>query len=304
MPSGQQTRGRAEAGVSTITAGRIFFPRTRRRLAANTIVYGLCWAIVAVAVFLAIFGPLLAPHDPNFSQLEFQFVGPFKAQGYLLGFDSQGRDLLSRLMAGARTSMLGPMLVVLMSMALGTVTAIVAAWRGGWTDSVLSTITDILFAFPAILLAILTSAVFGAGLVAPTIALAIAYTPYIARVLRSAAVRERARDYISAAEVQGLSTFAIGARHLVPNLAGLVVAQATLVFAWAMVDLAAISFLGLGVQAPTADWGVMVSTGEVGVLQGYPLEALSAGLCIVLVVVAVNLLGERMAERNEDRGRR
>lgn len=290
--------------MSTITAGRIFFPRTRRRVAANTIVYGLCWAIVAVAVFLAIFGPLLAPHDPNFSQLEFQFVGPFKAQGYLLGFDSQGRDLLSRLMAGARTSMLGPMLVVLMSMALGTVTAIVAAWRGGWTDSVLSTITDILFAFPAILLAILTSAVFGAGLVAPTIALAIAYTPYIARVLRSAAVRERARDYISAAEVQGLSTFAIGARHLVPNLAGLVVAQATLVFAWAMVDLAAISFLGLGVQAPTADWGVMVSTGEVGVLQGYPLEALSAGLCIVLVVVAVNLLGERMAERNEDRGRR
>lgn len=290
--------------MSTVTAGRIFFPRTRRRLAANTIVYGTCWAIIGIAVFLAIFGPLLAPHDPNFSQLEFQFVGPFKAQGYLLGFDSQGRDLLSRLMVGARTSMLGPMLVVLMSMALGTVTAIVAAWRGGWTDSVLSTITDILFAFPAILLAILTSAVFGAGLVAPTIALAIAYTPYIARVLRSAAVRERARDYISAAEVQGLSTFQIGARHLVPNLAGLVVAQATLVFAWAMVDLAAISFLGLGVQAPTADWGVMVSTGEVGVLQGYPLEALSAGLCIVLVVVAVNLLGERMAERNEDRGRR
>jgi peptide/nickel transport system permease protein len=286
--------------MSTVTAGGLVFPRTRRRLAGNQIVYGLCWLIIALAVLLAIFGPLLAPKDPNASNLTFQYVGPFKAQGYLLGFDSQGRDLLSRLMTGARTSMLGPVFVVLLSMALGTVISIVAAWRGGWVDSVLGTILDILFAFPAILLAVLTAAVFGTGLTAPTIALAIAYTPYIARVLRSAAVRERARDYIAAGEVQGLSAFAICFRHLLPNLAGLFVAQATLVFAWAMVDLASISFLGLGVQAPTADWGVMVSTGESGVLQGYPLESLSAGLCIVLVVVAVNLLGERLAERNEE----
>jgi peptide/nickel transport system permease protein len=273
--------------------------RTRRRLAASTIVYGLCWVIVALAVLLAIFGPLLRPHDPNYSQLEFQFVGPFQAKGYLLGFDSQGRDVLSRLMVGARTSMLGPFLVVVMSMALGTVISIVAAWRGGWVDGGLGTVMDILFAFPGILLAVLAAAVFGTGLAAPTIALAIAYTPYIARVLRSAALRERAREYIAAAEVQGVSTFNICARHLLPNLGPLVVAQATLVFAWAMVDLAAISFLGLGVQPPTADWGVMVSTGETGVVQGYPLESLSAGLCIVLVVVAVSLLGERMSARSE-----
>jgi len=289
--------------MSTVSLGRpIVFPRTRRRLAASSIVYGLCWVILGIAVFLAIFGPLLAPHDPNSSQLEFQFVGPFQAKGYPLGFDSQGRDLLSRLMVGARTSMLGPALVVLMSMTLGTLISVLAAWRGGWVDSVLGTGMDILFAFPGILLAVLTAAVFGAGLAAPTIALAIAYTPYIARVLRSAAVSERARDYISAAEVQGLSSWTICGRHLIPNLGGLVVAQATLVFAWAMVDLAAISFLGLGVQAPTADWGVMVSTGQTGVLQGYPMESLSAGVCIVLVVVAVNLLGERIAARDERRG--
>lgn len=287
--------------MSAISAAPVLFPRTRRRLAGNTIVYGVCWAIVAAAVFLAVFGPLIRPHDPNFSQLEFQFVGPFKASGYLLGFDSQGRDLLSRLMVGARTSMLGPFLVVVMSMTLGTLVSITAAWRGGWVDSLLGTVMDILFAFPGILLAVLAAAVFGAGLAAPTIALAIAYTPYIARVLRSAAIRERARDYISAAEVQGLSSLTICVRHLIPNLAELVVSQATLVFAWAMVDLAAISFLGLGVQAPTADWGVMVSTGETGVLQGYPLESLSAGVCIVLVVVAVNLLGERIAARDEGR---
>jgi peptide/nickel transport system permease protein len=278
--------------------------RTRRRLAASTIVYGLCWVIVGLAVALAIFGPLLRPRDPNFSQLEFQFVGPFQAKGYLLGFDSQGRDLLSRLMVGARTSMLGPFLVVVLAMTLGTIISIVAAWYGRWVDSLLGTVMDILFAFPGILLAVLAAAVFGAGLGAPTIALALAYTPYIARVLRSAAVRERARDYVAAAEVQGISTFNICARHLLPNLGGLVVAQATLVFAWAMVDLAAISFLGLGVQPPTADWGVTVSTGETGVLQGYPLESLLAGLCIVLVVVAVSLLGERMSAANERRGMR
>jgi peptide/nickel transport system permease protein len=282
----------------------LVLPRTRRRLAASTIIYGLCLLIVGVAVVLAIFGPLLSPHDPNFSQLEFQFVGPFQAKGYPLGFDSQGRDLLSRLMVGARTSMLGPFLVVIMAMALGTIISIAAAWYGRWVDSLLGTVVDILFAFPGILLAVLAAAVFGVGLGAPTIALALAYTPYIARVLRSAAVRERAREYIAAAEVQGISTFNICARHLLPNLGGLVVAQATLVFAWAMVDLAAISFLGLGVQPPTADWGVMVATGETGVLQGYPLESLLAGLCIVLVVVAVSLLGERISAANERRAAR
>jgi peptide/nickel transport system permease protein len=286
-------------GAGAVTTGRLVFPHARRRLAASQIAYGICWLIVAVAVFFAVFGPYVRPHNPDYSMLQFQYVGPFQAKGYLLGFDSQGRDLLSRLMVGARTSMLGPLLVALMAMGAGTLISVVAAWWGGWIDSLLGTVMDILFAFPGILLAVLTAAVFGAGLIAPTIALAIAYTPYIARVLRSAAIRERARDYIAAAEVQGVSTWSICVRHLIPNLGQLVVAQATLVFAWAMVDLAAISFLGLGVQPPTADWGVMVSTGEAGVLQGYPLESLSAGLCIVFVVVAVNLLGERMAESGE-----
>ncbi len=285
--------------MSAISLRPSLFRRTRSKFAANSIVYGICWFIVGLAVFMAIFGPALAPHNPNFSQLQFQYVGPFQAKGYPLGFDSQGRDLLSRLMAGARTSMLGPAMVVVMTMCLGVIVAVVSAWRGGWVDSTLSTAMDILFAFPGILLAVLTAAVFGAGLTAPTIALAIAYSPYIARILRSAAVRERARDYIAAADVQGQSAWKICARHLVPNVAELIIAQGTLVFAWAMVDLASISFIGLGVQPPTADWGVMVQTGETGVLQGYPLESLSAGLCIVTVVVAVNLLGERAADRSE-----
>ena len=116
-----------------------------------------------------------------------------------------------------------------------------------------------------------------------------------AREARYAALAEWARR-------EGLSAVAICTRHLIPNVAPLIVSQATLLFAYAMVDLAAISFIGLGVQPPQADWGVMVATGKTGVLQGYPAESLAAGLCIVLVVVAVNLLGERLAARREARG--
>jgi peptide/nickel transport system permease protein len=269
----------------------------RRRVAGNDVVFVVCCVIVGLAVFLAIFGPLLAPQDPDASNLANAFVGP--VQGHLLGFDSQGRDLLSRLLTGARTSIAGPFLVVAIAMTAGSTLAVASAWAGGWTDSAISTVMDILFAFPAILLAILAAAVFGVGLTAPTLALAIAYTPYIARVLRGAALRERAREYVAACEVQGLSAIAICARHLIPNLMPMIVAQATLLFGYAMVDFAAISYIGLGVQPPTADWGVMVASGQAGVLQGYPAESLSAGLCIVVVVVAVNLLGERLAAKEE-----
>jgi peptide/nickel transport system permease protein len=272
----------------------------RRRFASNNILVIGCVAVIAVAVFVAAFGPLLAPHDPNDASLGNAYVGP--VPGHPLGYDSQGRDLFSRLLAGARTSMAGPFLVVAVAMVAGSVLAVTAAWAGRWVDSSISTVLDILFAFPAILLAVLAAAVFGAGLTAPTLALAIAYTPYIARVLRGAALRERTRDYVAACEVQGLSAVAICARHLIPNLTPLIVAQATLLFGYAMVDFAAISFIGLGVQPPTADWGVMVATGQSGVLQGYPMESLTAGLCIVVVVVAVNLLGERLAA-NDSEGR-
>jgi peptide/nickel transport system permease protein len=274
--------------------------RRRGRTAARSDKVAIaCLAVIGIAVFVAIFGPAIAPHDPNESNLNNAYLGP--GPGHLLGYDGQGRDLFSRLLVGARTAILGPAAVVAVALLAGGMLAIVAAWRGGWLDSTISVAVDILFAFPAILLAVLAAAVFGAGLTAAALAIAVAYMPYVARVLRSAAVRERAREYIAASEVQGLSGWLICTRHLVPNVAPLIVAQGTLMFAWAMVDLAAVSFLGLGVQAPQADWGVMVGTGQPGVLQGYPAESLSAGLSIVVVVVAVNLLGERLAQRHEER---
>ncbi len=254
-----------------------------------------CLLVVLGAGLLAVFGMTLAPRDPNDTDIVNAFVGPIS--GSPLGLDSQGRDILSRVIAGARPALTGPVLVVVMAMSAGSSLAIVAAWFGGSVDAVISTATDIMLGFPAIVLGVLAAAVFGPGILGPTLALGVAYTPYVTRVLRSVVLRERARDYIVVSEVMGLSSFAVATRHLVPNVAPMVLAQGTLLFGYAMVDFAAISFLGLGVQPPTADWGAMVAGGQRGVLLGYPAESLAAGTCIVAVVIAVNFLGERMSER-------
>jgi peptide/nickel transport system permease protein len=264
------------------------------------VVGAIALVIVVLAALTAIFGPLLAPHDPNASSLSAAYVGP--GSGHPLGYDGQGRDLLSRLLAGARTSLLGPLLVVGLSMTVGVLLAVVAAWRGGWVDSCISAFLDALFAFPGILLAILATALFGVGVTAASIALALAYMPYVARTVRSSALRERAQEYVAALEVQGASAVVICLRHLVPNVGSLIVAQATILFGYAMVDLAAISYIGLGVQPPQADWGVMVADGQSGLLQGYPAESLAAGGAIVIVVIAFNILGARLSGHTEEVG--
>jgi peptide/nickel transport system permease protein len=281
------------AGVTAVARRR---PGARRATSPLLIVSA---AVIVAATFVAVAGPLFAPYDPNLPHLSEYFVGP--SAEHLLGFDAQGRDVLSRLLVGARTSMIGPLAVTLICMTLGSLLAVTAAWRGGAYDAVISSGLDIVFAFPGILLAVLAAAVFGAGLLAPILALSVAYTPYVARVLRGAALRERAQQYVAALEVQGASATAICLRHLIPNMLHLIVAQATTLFGYAMVDLAAISYLGLGIQPPAADWGVMVSENQQGIIQGYPVASLAAGICIVIVVVAFNLLGERLYERGEAR---
>jgi peptide/nickel transport system permease protein len=268
----------------------------RRGFGGLGIAGGISAAVIAVAAVAAVAGPWIAPWNTTDPDSVLQFVGP--VSGHPLGFDVEGRDVLSRLLAGAQTSMIGPLAVVAVAMLAGVALAVTVAWRRGATDSTVSAGLDIVFAFPGILLAVLATAVFGAGLPAAAIALAVAYVPYVARVLRGAALKERGQPYIAALEVQGASGVSICLRHIVPNLTPLIVAQATIMFGWAMVDLAAISFLGLGVQAPKADWGVMISENAVGIQQGYPLPALAAGACVVITVIAFNVLGERLLERS------
>ena len=248
--------------------------------------------VAAVAAIVAVVGPLIAPHDPDSPNISKIWSG--REGGHLLGYDANGRDLLSRLLDGARSAMIGPLLVVAISIGCGVLIAIVAAWRGGRLDGLVGAGLDIAFAFPGILIAILVAAMFGAGITAAVTALSFAYTPYIARVVRGAAIQERSKPYIAALAVQGLSAIAICRRHLVPNIGGLIIAQATTLFGYAMVDLAAISFIGLGVQPPQADWGAMVNENLGGIVQGHPWPAAWCGACLIVVVVAFNVLGERL----------
>lgn len=256
-------------------------------------------AVLAAIVLCCVLAPLLAPYDPNAVDLAHVYAGPSGA--HLLGTDAIGRDLLSRLMYGGRTTLLVPLLVTVGSGLVGTALAMTAAWFGGWVDYVIARGFDVLFAFPGILLAILATAVLGPGLLTMTVALVIAYTPYIGRIVRSEAIRQRNLPYIAAASLQGGSRIGIWTRHLLPNVAPLLNAQLTLAYAYSLLDAAALSFLGLGIQPPTPDWGVMVSDGETGLTGGHPQESLYAGAMIVIVVVAVNVIGSRLADTAEAR---
>lgn len=157
---------------------------------------------------------------------------------------------------------------------------------------------DIVFAFPSLLIAILAVAVAGRGLTGPVIALSIVYVPYIARVVRSVALRERNLPYVDACRMLGFSGWRICTRHILPNVRGIIAAQATVAFASALMELAAVSFIGLGVQSPTAEWGVMVADGSSELLNGYAQQSLAAGGAIIVTVVAFSVLGERLTTRS------
>lgn len=263
----------------------------RDRLAA------VCMTLLALVVLVAVFAPLIAPHSPTEVNLSSAYLGP--SLEHPLGTDASGRDILSRVIFGARASLLGPLGVIALALALGVSIALVAAWFGGWVDTGLSAVIDVLFAFPGLLLAIIAVAVFGVGLTAPMLAIGIAYTPIMARIVRSSALRERALPYIAATTVLGLPARRILWRHLLPNVWPLIVAQSTVMFGYATIDLAAISFLGLGQQPPSSDWGLMVAEGRPAILAGHSAEALYPGIVLVLVVLCVMVLGRRLGDRDD-----
>ncbi|MEU6005506.1 ABC transporter permease [Streptomyces sp. NPDC047453] len=251
--------------------------------------------LLGVLVAVAVFAPLLAPYDPDALDLPATLAG--SSVDHLLGADQSGRDVLSRLLYGTRSGLLGPLLVVGVSTLLGILVGVVAAWRGGWVDAVLSRSMDLVFSFPGLLVAIMFVAVTGPGMTAPVVAMAVAYTPYVGRLVRSIARQEKARSYIESYLVQGWSGWTICVRHLLPNIAPTVLAQSAINFGYALMDLAALSFLGFGVQPPTADWGAMINEGEGAMLQGAMLPALAPSVCIVLAVVAFSIVGEGIADR-------
>jgi peptide/nickel transport system permease protein len=251
--------------------------------------------VIGMVLLAALFAPLIAPFDPTVGSVTQRYLG--SSAVHLLGTDQAGRDIFSRLLWGARSSLTGPIIVVTVTAIFGTGIALIAVWWGGWVDAGLSRVLDLLFAFPNLLLAMLAIAVFGPSLTTAALALAIAYIPYTARVIRSQAMRERNLPYIRSPQLQGISGTVITMRHLMPNIAPLIITGATINFGFAMIELAALSFLGLGVQPPEADWGLMISNGQQSLLNGYPAESILAGLCIVLTVASLGYVGERLGGR-------
>lgn len=274
----------------TIPALRARSVKQRRRRPLSV---SLASGFLLVVAGMAILAPVLAPHSPEATSLLNSLLPP-GSEGHPLGTDSVGRDLLSRLMYGARLSLLAPLAVVLLSGVLGTAIGLLAARAGGWVDAVLSRGMDIVFSFPSLLLAMLVVAVFGPGLAAPICALAVSYTPFIGRVVRSVALQEGARPYVESYRVMGFGELWVTVRHLLPNMLPVLLAQGALSFGYALMDLAALSYLGLGVRPPEADWGSMISQERGAMLQGEPWSGLLPGLVVLLTVVSVNLIGEHV----------
>lgn len=289
-----------EAGLTAVLTKPAAEPEKRRSwIRGGDPLILLLSALCALFVLVAILAPYIAPYPPNKTDILNASAAP--SAEHLLGTDDTGRDILSRLIHGFRLSLLGPTIVVAVATAIAIALALSSVWIGGRYDRIVARGLNLLFSFPALLLAILCVAIFGAGIVAPSIALAIGFTPYIARVIRSVALRERRLPYIEACELAGMSGWRICIRHLLPNVLPIIRAHVTISFGSALIDLAAISYLGLGVQPPNAEWGLMVATGQSALLAGHPWESLAACAAILVVVIVVNMLGERMTTHAESR---
>ncbi|WP_327341163.1 ABC transporter permease [Streptomyces europaeiscabiei] len=277
-------------------------PRPLRGSGGGATVAIRCFGAFAVLlVLLPVCAPLITPADPNTGDV-LSVLQPPSSQHWL-GTDASGRDLFSRLVYGSRTALLGPLVVVLTATSVGTALGVLAAWNRGWVDSLIGRLFDLVFSFPSMLLALLFVTVMSPGLFSAALAVSIAFVPAIGRLVRSTALREVNEPYVQALYTQGFGPVRLCVRHVLPNLWPVIVAQVTMSFGYAMVELAGISFLGLGVQDPTADWGAMINTGQGSIVRGFPQESLYSGIVLVLAVVCFLSLGDLLSERR-DGGRR
>lgn len=249
--------------------------------------------IVIALLFIAVLAPAIAPRDPNDGELGDSLAPP--GGTYVLGADKNGRDVFSRIIYGSRTAIGGALMVVLISELIGVPIGIWAAYRGGWVDETITRIWDMLLSFPPLLIAFAVVAAFGPGLPKAAFTLGILYVPFIARVVRSVTLVQKEMAYTEAARALGFGPGRIIFRQILPNCISPVIVVTTIDIAYAMLDLAALSYLGLGVQPPTADWGTMLSEGQL-VLLNAPHLALASGLAIVVSVLGFNLLGDGLRD--------
>lgn len=257
-------------------------------------------AIVGLAFLAALVGPAVAPFDPASQDLALRLASPSGSHPF--GLDELGRDILARVLAGARISFLVGVTVVTISAAIGTLLGAVAGYFGGRIDDVISRVIDTLLAFPGLLLAIALVAVLGPSLVNVLFALAIIGWVGYARLVRGQVLRAREFEYVQAAWALGASTARILWKHVIPTAIPALVVQATLGMAGAIIGEASLSFLGLGVQPPTPSWGTMLNGGRAHILDA-PHLTLFPGLAIALLVLGFNFLGDGLRDRIDPRSR-
>jgi peptide/nickel transport system permease protein len=271
----------------------------RRAAGSRSFVVGA--VLIGLIVATALLSLVWTPYDATDQDIPGKLQGASAA--HWLGTDHYGRDVLSRLMVGARNSIVVGLVAVGLGLGLGVLLGALAAARGGWVDELLSRLSDLVFAFPAVLSAVLITAIYGPGAVNAIIAIGIFNVPVFARVTRAAARQAWARDYVRAALALGRSPLAVTWRHVLPNIVSLLIVQATIQFAVAILAEAALSFLGLGVQPPQPSWGRMLND-ALTYMYVTPGIAIYPGLAIVLAVLGLNLLGDGLRDLLDPRLRR
>ncbi len=287
-PKKPAVQARPPQDVPQVSSARQAWRRMARNRGAMA---GL--VIIIVLVVTAAFAPGLAPHDPFRQDLGQMAKG--SSPDHLLGTDELGRDVLSRIIYGSRLSLLVSVISVGIGLLVGVPLGLVSGFFGGKLDLMLQRLVDMMLAFPGILLAIIVTGVLGVGLANAMIAIGIVFVPTYARLVRSSVLAVKQKEYVEAARALGATNFTIVSRHVLPNCLSPLIVQSTLNVGSAILWAAGLGFLGLGAQAPQAEWGAMLSNGRM-YLRAAPHVVTSPGLAIMLTVLGFNLVGDGLRD--------
>lgn len=262
-------------------------------------------AVIGLAVFIlliitAIFAPWIAPHGPADQYRDAVLLPPIFQEGgragYLLGTDAVGRDILSRLIYGARYSLFIGIVVTCIALVGGIFLGVIAGYFRGWVDTVIMRLMDVILAFPSLLLALVLVAIIGPGLTGAMISIALVYQPHFVRLTRAAVMAEKTRDYVVAAKVAGAGPLRLMFKTILPNCMAPLIVQATLSFSNAILDAAALGFLGYGAQPPASEWGTMLADAREFIASGQWWVVTLPGLAILITVLAINLVGDGLRD--------
>ena len=281
------------AAVASVPAAEPRMPSETWRAFCRNRAAVLGLVVLVLLIVVAFLAPLLAPHDPTAQNLDLRRAGP-SGEAWL-GRDEFGRDMLSRIMVGARATLLAAAGSVLLSGVIGVLVGVLSGYRGGATDSLLMRTMDLVLSFPYFLLAILIVAVAGPSLRNAAIAVAVTYIPQYARVVRGATLEVVGKEYIEAAHASGVRGPSIALRHVLPNISAPIIVITTVGLALAIVGIASLSFLGLGAQPPSPEWGGMLAGGRQYVASA-PHISIFPGIAILITVLSLNLVGDGLRD--------